>query len=157
MFPHRFYLVDSDIPYTKWVSFHSGDIVAEDSLLDFDGDLLKYMNDSLQWVHTLRLDGQYAPGLDLRGVSIIDGQYAMRLAGILDSWKCLFENAPQEEAVVLTGDDNHARLPSEIDLMAHAYIHLEYDRQYISDRIGKIVQFCNQVHSGGYYILHLAV
>jgi hypothetical protein len=118
-------------------------------------DLLRYMGDSLQWVHTInpaRRDGN-GYGLNLCGPTVISTEGAELAAQIFRTWANLFRLGP--ETLVLTG----AWCETEgISGQGH-YSRVTVSRDPLVSTLDKIAEDCRRVaaSAGALYLLHLGV
>lgn len=64
--------------------------------------IIRYINDSLQWIYSIWNDGKRKKGISYYGYSIIEGEEINKLKNLVMQWENLFSLSPSE--ICLTGD-----------------------------------------------------
>lgn len=82
---HEFAILDNSKEYF---------ISSKTEKVEVPDELLKYINDSLEWIYSTWNGDKYNKGLSYYGFSIIEVNEVEKLIKIIRAWKELFECAP---------------------------------------------------------------
>ena len=105
--------------------------------------IIKYIGDSLKWIHTVWNGEKVQEGISYYGYSFIEGDEIDRFKNIIKQWKNLFFLAPNE--FILTGNYLLDEEQYEKSLVS---------KNELMEVFDSCVNMCEKALAGGYKILH---
>ena len=126
--------------------------LSEEDHVFFDDDFIVYLNDSLDWIPSWNPSTKIGcKGLNIYGVTTIDGQNLIILRGIIQAWTDMFGFAP--ENIVLKG--SYFTIGG-ID-QSGQYERLEYKKTDLIKKLKKLIKLIDKALAEDKCILHLGI
>ena len=105
--------------------------------------IIRYINDSLQWISSIWNDGKRKKGISYHGYSIIEGEEINKLKNLIMQWENLFRLSPSE--IYLTGG---------FLLEKNQYEKNKIKRDCIIGELHSLVEICEEAIKRDANILH---
>ncbi|MGM0713371.1 hypothetical protein [Brevibacillus parabrevis] len=150
---HEFYLVPNKIEVKQfWLGIENRPEIIDS--VKISDDIILYISDTLRWIPSINPALKGFPrgtGINYHGVTLFDAESAQILGNVFDSWKRLFENAP--EVLKLTGE--YVTIVGKDD--SGHYEKLVLNRNEVLKQFEKIASFSNRLDEGSYYLFHCGI
>lgn len=135
---HEFIIVSKDNAQ-KVISHGTRPVIISDIII-------RYINDSLQWICSIWNGGKSKKGISYYGYSIIEGEEIKKLKKIIMQWEKLFSLSPSE--ICLTGD---------FLLDQNRYEKNKIKKDCIIDELHSLVEMCEEAIKNNANILHSGI
>lgn len=105
--------------------------------------IIRYINDSLQWIFSVWNDGKKKRGISYYGYSIIEGEEINKLKSIIIQWESLFRLSPSK--IYLTGS---------FLLEKNQYEKNKIGKECVTGELHSLVEICEEAIKKDANILH---
>lgn len=105
--------------------------------------IIRYINDSLQWIFSIWNDEKREKGISYYGYSIIEGEEINKLKNLIMQWENLFRLSPSE--ICLTGG---------FLLEKNKYEKNKIKKESVIDELHSLVEICEEAIKKDGNILH---